>query len=284
MGRHRADLLDQAEPTPSWLAPRPESRRERLRAARARWLDRVGSRLPDRLRMARLSSVRRAVGGALVLALAVGGILGVRLAMASAAARPVAVRAAEPAPVTVSSADATSPTAVTVPTEGSASVAAGTTASGTRDAELLIQVAGRVHHPRVVRLPAGSRVQDAVRAAGGALPGSDLVGINLAQLLVDGQQVVVARAGHGSTVNGSGSGAGSSGSGTGAGAAGSTQVNLNTADVTGLDALPGVGPVLAQRILDWRTAHGRFTSLDELDEVSGIGDKLMAEIRPHARL
>ena len=61
-------------------------------------------------------------------------------------------------------------------------------------------------------------------------------------------------------------------------------VDLNTADVTALDSLPGVGPVLAQRILDWRTAHGHFSSIDELDEVSGIGDKLMAEIRPHVRL
>lgn len=58
-------------------------------------------------------------------------------------------------------------------------------------------------------------------------------------------------------------------------------INLNTADVTGLDALPGVGPVLAQRIVDWRTQNGRFTSVDELGEVSGIGDKVLARLRPH---
>jgi competence protein ComEA len=136
----------------------------------------------------------------------------------------------------------------------------------------------------VVRLPAGSRVQDALRAAGGALPGSDLVGINLAEPLTDGEQVVVARKGRGSRVTGAGAVPAGSGSASGGGADGSAQVDLNTADVTGLDALPGVGPVLAQRILDWRMAHGRFSSLDELDEVSGIGDKLLAEIRPHARL
>jgi competence protein ComEA len=61
-------------------------------------------------------------------------------------------------------------------------------------------------------------------------------------------------------------------------------VDLNSADAAALDTLPGVGPVLAQRIVDWRAAHGRFTSVDELDEVSGIGDKLMAEIRPHVRV
>ncbi len=135
-------------------------------------------------------------------------------------------------------------------------------------------------------------MQDALAAAGGALPGSDLIGLNLAQPLADGEQVVVALPGHGSVVNaatggsGPGGGAGVSGSGTGgaAGAGGSASVNLNTADVTALDGLPGVGPVLAQRILDWRTQHGRFSSVDELDEVSGIGDKLLAQIRPHVRL
>jgi competence protein ComEA len=140
-----------------------------------------------------------------------------------------------------------------------------------------------VRHPGVVRLTAGARVQDALRAAGGALPGSDLVGINLAQLLSDGEQVLVARVGRGSTVSTGGSGGVAAGP-SAPGAAGSATVDLNTGDVTALDALPGVGPVLAQRIVDWRTAHGRFTSIDELDEVSGIGDKLMAEIRPHVRL
>jgi competence protein ComEA len=132
-------------------------------------------------------------------------------------------------------------------------------------------------------LAAGARVQDALKAAGGALPGSDLVGINLAQQLSDGEQVLVARVGRGSTVSTGGSGGTATGA-TGPGAAGSPTVDLNTGDVSALDGLPGVGPVLAQRIVDWRTAHGRFTSIDELDEVSGIGDKLMAEIRPHVRL
>jgi competence protein ComEA len=145
-----------------------------------------------------------------------------------------------------------------------------------------------VRHPGVVSLAPGSRVQDALRAAGGALAGSDLIGINLAQLLSDGEQVFVARAGQGSTVSlgggvGGAAGGGVPGGSTG-GSSGSQVVDLNRSDVAGLDALPGVGPVLAQRIVDWRSQHGRFTSIDELDEVSGIGDKLMAEIRPHVRI
>jgi competence protein ComEA len=130
-------------------------------------------------------------------------------------------------------------------------------------------------------------------AAGGALPGSDLVSLNLAQLLGDGEQVVVARAGSsgssrtfgggssGGISSGESAGGGSSGPGTGSDGG---PVDLNTADVTALDSLPGVGPVLAGRILDWRSAHGRFTSIDELDEVSGIGEKLLAQIRPHVEL
>jgi competence protein ComEA len=146
---------------------------------------------------------------------------------------------------------------------------------------LVVYVSGRVRHRGVLRLAPGSRVQDALRAAGGALPGSDLEGINLAQPLSDGEHVLVAKAGHGSTVS---SGGGVAGGGGSAGPGAGQVVDLNTGDVAALDSLPGVGPVLAQRILDWRTAHGRFSSVDELDEVSGIGDKLLSEIRPHVRV
>jgi comEA protein len=252
----------------------------------------LADRLPDGLRLARVSPGRRAVFGALAMVLVVGAILGVRLAMATAAARPIVVPAADQP----GASDGSASTAGAATSSPAAAAVAGAAATGTAapgstgsggpggialDQLLLVQVAGRVRHPGVFRLAAGTRVQDALRAAGGALPGSDLVGINLAQPLTDGEQVVVARAGRGSTVStGGGSGAGAAA----AGPSGGAMVNLNAADVTGLDALPGVGPVLAQRILDWRLAHGRFTSVDELDEVSGIGDKLMAEIRPHVRL
>jgi competence protein ComEA len=255
------------------------------RAAVADWI-------PTGLRTARLAPSRRAVGGLIVVALAVAAILGVRLAMASAAAKPVSIGSAGgPSPTagvtstgrSTGASTGTSPALATDPAlgPGDSPTSSSSSTPTSAPAELVVDVAGRVRHPRVVRLPPGSRVQDALKAAGGALPGSDLVGLNLAQLLVDGEQVVVAARGQSSMING---GSGGSTSGAGAGSAGTTTVDLNTADVTALDSLPGVGPVLAQRILDWRTAHGHFSSLDELDEVSGIGDKLMAEIRPHVRL
>jgi competence protein ComEA len=240
----------------------------------------VADRLPLRLRTARLTPARRAVVGLLAVLLAVAAVLGVRLAIASAAAKPVPVSATTPpARSTTASMSVVDPALGPGDSPTSSTMASAVpTASPT---VVVVDVAGRVRHPRVVRLPTGSRVEDALRAAGGALSGSDLVGLNLAALLSDGEQVVVAARGQGSTVNG-GSGGGASSAAGGVGA--TTQVDLNTADVTSLDLLPGVGPVLAQRILDWRTAHGHFSSVDELDEVSGIGDKLMAEIRPHVRL
>jgi competence protein ComEA len=148
---------------------------------------------------------------------------------------------------------------------------------------LVVYVSGRVRHPGVVSLATGSRVQDALRAAGGVLPRSDLTSINLAEPLADGEQILVTKVGAGSSVSSGSPGAGSGGV-SGSRASAGAVVDINTGDVTVLDSLPGVGPVLAQRIVDWRTAHGRFTSVDELDEVSGIGDKLMAEIRPHVRV
>ncbi len=266
-GRHRADpVAGDVEPEPFvsvGLTPVRRGRRAVLAA--------LADRLPESVRTARVGSGRRAVAGLLIIVVATVGVLGARLAMASAAARPevVAPRSAEPSP------PATATPAGSTPTSSTAATAA------TSAPVLLVDVAGRVRRPGVVRLPAGARVQDALRAAGGSMPGSDLVGLNLAQPLVDGQQVVVARTG--SALNG-GSAPGGGVSGTGTGAGGSISVALNSADLAALDSLPGVGPVLAQRILDWRTAHGRFSSVDELDEVSGIGDKLMAQIRPHVRL
>jgi competence protein ComEA len=259
---------------------RPGRHRQLLLRAGTMARSAVADRLPLRLRTARLTPARRAVVGLLAVMLAVSAVLGVRLAIASATAKPVPVSATSP-----TSRSTTASTASGDPALGPGDVPTGSTTAGAAPtaspAVVVVDVAGRVRHPLVARLPAGSRVQDALKAAGGALPGSDLVGLNLAALLSDGEQVVVAARGQGSTVNGSGGG-GAPGAAGGGGSP--TQVDLNTADVTSLDSLPGVGPVLAQRILDWRTAHGHFSSVDELDEVSGIGDKLMAEIRPHVRL
>lgn len=154
---------------------------------------------------------------------------------------------------------------------------------------LRVHVVGEIAGPGVVSVPPGSRVIDVITAAGGALKSSDLKRINLARVVVDGEQVHVPAPGeeilagaYGSTLGVGGAGAvggsGAGGSASGAGSSNSARVNLNTADLATLDTLPGVGPVLAQRILDWRAAHGRFTSVDELGEVSGIGEKLLAVV------
>ncbi len=160
---------------------------------------------------------------------------------------------------------------------------AGATGLPTAAGVLLVHVVGQVRNPGVVRLPPGARVLDAVKAAGGATPTADLNHLNLARAVADGEQIVVPKPGE-SLTGGSpgvgGAGPGSTGKGSTGGGTTSGLIDLNTADVSALDSLPGVGPVLAQRILDWRTQHGRFTSVAELGEVTGIGDKILAQIRP----
>ena len=172
----------------------------------------------------------------------------------------------------------------------SPSAAAGASASpGAAAAGLLVvHVVGQVAKAGVYRLRAGSRVGDAVTAAGGATRAADLAAVNLARVLVDGEQIIVPKPGEvvaAPGAAGSGAGSGQAGGGGGAGSGGSGgKVSLNSADLSALDTLPGVGPVLAQRILDWRTEHGRFTTVDELGEVSGIGEKLLAQLSPKVTL
>jgi competence protein ComEA len=139
-----------------------------------------------------------------------------------------------------------------------------------------VDIAGKVRHAGVATLPAGSRVVDALRKAGGARPGVDLSSLNLARVLVDGEQILVGRG-----VPGGGIAAGAS---TAAPDPGGSLVNLNTATEEQLDTLPGVGPVTAQKILEWRSAHGAFSSVDELLEVDGIGEKTLADMAPHVTL
>lgn len=142
--------------------------------------------------------------------------------------------------------------------------------------ELVISVVGRVARPGLVRLPDGSRVADAVDAAGGALPDTDLLGLNLARRLSDGEQLLVGMPPPpGQPVDGGV---------VGAPAGTDSIVDLNTATLEQLDTLPGVGPVTAQRIVDWRAAHGRFTSVDQLREVSGIGEARFAQLKDLVRV
>ncbi len=144
--------------------------------------------------------------------------------------------------------------------------------------EVVVSVAGRVRRPGLVRLPAGSRVDDAVRAAGGARRSADLALVNLARRLVDGEQVVVGVVPAPAGAAASGAPAPGAGRSTGGAAAGGSTgpdpgapLELNAATAAQLDGLPGIGAVLAERIVAWRTEHGRFASVDQLREVDGIG-------------
>ncbi|MGH1548860.1 helix-hairpin-helix domain-containing protein [Leifsonia poae] len=133
--------------------------------------------------------------------------------------------------------------------------------------QLLVHVTGAVRKPGIASLAAGSRVLDAVAAAGGLTDDADPSAVNLARPVADGEQLVVLRVGEAPPPAAAAGGAG------GAGAVGGV-VNLNTAAQADLETLPRIGPALAQRILDWRQANGRFTAVTDLLKVSGIGQKL----------
>ena len=181
---------------------------------------------------------------------------------------------------------------------GTSVKATGVSAPGpgpTADGPIVVSVTGAVRRPGLVRLPPGARVADAIDQAGGTTTAADLTGLNLAQKLADGSSVVVAdrtggsggSGGSGSSVSGpndtgsagegSAGGAATGGGGGGAAATGA-KLNLNTADATALDALPGVGPVTAAAIVAWREKNGRFNSVEQLQEIQGIGPARFAAL------
>ncbi|GAA4064849.1 hypothetical protein GCM10023065_15520 [Microbacterium laevaniformans] len=132
-------------------------------------------------------------------------------------------------------------------------------------AALYVHVSGAVERPGLYRLDGGARVVDVVSAAGGFTDTADRTAVNLARPLVDGEQVQVPEVGEAPS--------------TGAPVSGDGRVNLNTADVAALDALPRVGPAIAERIIAWREENGGFTSVDDLLSVPGIGEKMLAGLR-----
>ena len=129
--------------------------------------------------------------------------------------------------------------------------------------QIVVHVTGEVISPGIVTLPAGSRVIDAITAAGGFTSDVSEVNLNLAAHIEDGQLIYVGQE---------------------TGPSADTRVNLNTATLTDLEALPGVGPVMAQRILQWRTTNNRFSSVEELQEIDGIGPKLFSRLRELVRV
>ncbi|MFE6743276.1 helix-hairpin-helix domain-containing protein [Streptomyces tubercidicus] len=197
--------------------------------------------------------------------------------------RPEPVRA--PAAERTGQAPGSGPRAPSLP---SASVSSSASAVATgAGRQLVVDVTGKVRHPGIQRMPPGSRVVDALRAAGGVLRGANIRGLNRARLLTDGEQIVVGAAGGGV---GAGAGAGTGSGDVGAGGSGSAPpsaggglggpVSLSTATEQQLDSLPGVGPVLARHIVEFRSRHGGFSSVDQLRQVTGIGDRRFADLRP----
>jgi competence protein ComEA len=166
---------------------------------------------------------------------------------------------------------------VTVTTSGPTMASATPSPKGA--AKIVVHIFGAVRHPGLVRLPESSRVQDAIDAAGGLTRRADPGELNLAQPLSDGQQVVI-----GTRSEPAGEVRDQAGSGTATGPSATGALDLNRANQSQLEELPGVGPVTAQAILTWRQQHGRFSRIEELQEVDGIGPKTYAQIAPHVRV
>jgi competence protein ComEA len=238
--------------------------------------------LPDRSQGGGWAARLRAdPGRAGAIALALVAVLAVLITVFTLVRdRPAPVMSAKLPPVEKAS---------TASPRASASPGAGQPASP--DRPVVVSVVGLVHKPGLVTLAPGARIADALQAAGGAVDGADTIGLNMARPLGDGEQIVVGLA----PVSGQPTALGSSAtgstpmSGSPAPVSGSAKprageaLDLNTATVEQLDALPGVGPVTAAAIVAWRQANGKFTSVDQLADVDGIGparlDKLRALVR-----
>lgn len=156
-----------------------------------------------------------------------------------------------------------------------AAQSAGSPATSVTDGRpsVVVSVVGKVRKPGLVEVPAGARVADVLKAAGGAKRGVDLATVNLARKVVDGEQIHV----------GVPAAAGASADGAAAGAP-AGKINLNAATAEQLEELPGIGEVTAQHIIDWREQHGGFTAVEQLREVDGIGERRLATLRERVTL
>ncbi|MFF0681035.1 helix-hairpin-helix domain-containing protein [Streptomyces tendae] len=240
------------------------------------WRERTGQALRERMPLwlqTRCGLERRSVA-ALTVLLVVAAVFAVQhfwSGRTQSVAAPEVVReaaaygAGKPGPTAAERAPTGEPGSKTPPT-------------ATAGPEIVVDVGGKVRKPGIHSLPAGSRVADALRAAGGVRPGTKTDGLNRARFLVDGEQVIV-----GAPAPAPRPGAGPAPSGPTGAAGPATPVSLNTATTDQLDTLPGVGPVLAQHIIDYRTQHGGFRSVDELREVNGIGERRFADLRDLVR-
>ncbi|MFE9323813.1 helix-hairpin-helix domain-containing protein [Nocardia sp. NPDC052278] len=255
---------------PSWLD---------VPQRRSAWRDRL---VPERFRGTRLDPGWRG----LVTLVAVGLAAVVVAAVVVLRERPVAQLVPLPSAVRISAGTVPaglSGASMAASSGAGPSVVPVTTSTAT---ELVISVVGLVHRGGLVRLPAGARVADALNAAGGAKDGADLSGLNLAQRLQDGDQILVGPSAPNAgpqlgsaTISAGGRPPGGVASNSAAAQRPSSKVDLNTATEAELDALPGIGPVTARAIVTWRTTNGRFTDVAQLGEVDGIGPARLARLR-----
>ena len=228
-----------------------------------------------------LSAIRADPGRSGGIALGVIGALAVLIAVFTLVRdRPAPVASAKLPPVEMVStaAPGASP---------SASPGPGSPTTAQPGQSVVVSVVGLVQQPGLVTLAPGARIADAVSAAGGPLNGADTVGLNLARHVADGEQIVVGIATPAGRPAALGSSVRSGSPETGPAAASTTPagpVDLNTATVEQLDTLPGVGPVTAAAIVAWRQANGKFTAIDQLGEVDGIGPARLEKLRPLVRI
>lgn len=237
---------------------------------RERWRTAVRERLPVWIRLR--CGLEPATCAALVLVL----VAGVALAAYH-------FWSGRPQPVPAPEAHGSLPPPVT----GAADAPESGTGTGTgAAAEVVVDVVGKVREPGVHRLPEGSRVEDALRAAGGVRAGAEADGLNRARPLVDGEQIVVGEpppAAPGAPPAAPAGGASPPAAGGSPTTGPAAVVSLNSATVDQLDTLPGIGPVLAQHIIDYRDQNGGFTDIEQLRDVNGIGDSRFADLRPHVQ-